>query len=327
MDMSVCNKELKRSRFSRRGFLKVCFGSLVLLPASGFFPDPAGAKPLSKDPEIVFVSSLGFIKLHSEPVEIPEQALNYLLYGNTVSRRMLADRTVRPDGDLLKACVRDWPAFKERVREDAVKSFYPGVKPGGTGDPLERLTPYAAIGMAVKLAAERIRYDFGVAALAGNDDVDGDGRGDGLNREMLKKVPDADARRLATHSPESLRRRYAERARRIDSMSIDELYEAGVGVCRHQTLVAMAVFRALKEDVAGLENLYLTGLASIIDRHQWLMAAAIEPDKITIAFYDPTASSGDRARAVRAFTDVRGKRRYMGIPDEGDIREEMGLGR
>jgi hypothetical protein len=179
--------------------------------------------------------------------------------------------------------------------------------------------------MAVKLAAGRISYDFGVAALAGNDDVDGDGRGDGLNREMLKRVPDDDAKTLAAHSPERLRRRYAVRARKMDSMSIDELYEAGVGVCRHQTLVAMAVFRALKEDGSGLDNLYLTGLASIIDRHQWLMAAAVEPDKITVAFYDPTASSGDRARAVRAFTDVRGKRRYMGIPGENDIREEMGL--
>jgi hypothetical protein len=87
----------------------------------------------------------------------------------------------------------------------------------------------------------------------------------------------------------------------------------------------MAVFRVLKEDNPALANLYLSGLASLRDRHQWLMAAAVEPDKVTLAFYDPTTSSKDRARAVRAFTDRGGEARYTGIPDKDEARSLLGL--
>lgn len=305
---------------SRRRFLSL--GAAVLLSAACRVPSALARGPvLSQDSAIVFVSALGFVKLPEERVALPRKAEEYLLYGNLATRRMLAAKAVRPDGDLLKACVRDWPAFAGRVKQDLLEEFYPSPK----GDPLARLNPYAAIGLSVRLAAAKIRYDFGVAALAGDDDVDGDGVGDGLNREMLAHVPDQDEQALAATDPGLLRERYARRAAAQDAMSIDELYAQGVGVCRHKTVVAMAVFRVLKEKNPALANLYLTGLASIEDRHQWLMAAAVAPDRVTLAFYDPTASSQGRARAVRAFTDKGGKRRYTGIPSEAEVRSELGL--
>lgn len=305
---------------SRRRFLSLSASALFWAAC----PVPcaiAQGPSLSPDSEIVFVSALGFVKLSAEHVSLPGKAKEYLLYGNLATRRMLAAKAVRPDGDLLKACVRDWPAFAGRVKRDALDEFYPSAK----GDPLSRLNPYAAIGLSVRLAAAKIHYDFGVAALAGDDDVNGDGVGDGLNREMLAQVPDQDEKALASADPSLLRRRYAKRAVALDSMSIDELYAYGVGVCRHQTLVAMAVFRVLKDENPALANLYLTGLASIEDRHQWLMAAAVTPERVTLAFYDPTASSQGRARAVRAFTDRGGKKRYLGIPAEAEVRQELGL--
>jgi len=316
------NPFFPKAWISRRRFLRL--GGAALLTALGPASAIAGrddAPALSPDAEVVLVSALGFVKLHARPVSLPHKARDYLLYGNLATRRMLVQKAVRPHADLLKACVRDWPAFAGRVRQDVLDLFYPAP----SGDPLTRLTPYAAIGLSVRLAAAKLRYDFGVAALAGNDDVDGDGRGDGLNREMLARLSSPEVKNLAATDPARLRRRYAKRAQALDAMSIDEIYNGGVGVCRHQTLVAMAVFRVFKELAPSLANLYLSGLASLKDRHQWLMAAAVEPDKVTLAFYDPTASSRDRARAVRAFTDRGGEARYIGIPDEHEARRLLGL--
>jgi hypothetical protein len=322
--MESCKRIQGEAYFSRRRLLRLAaFMPLFLSrgprPIGAAPPDAEKVRRLSADCDIVFVSSLGFVDLQSEPVALMDKTREYLSYGNPAARRMLAARTVRPDRDLLKACVRDWPSFARRVRRDALEAFYPG----SSGEPLKNLNAYSAIGMSVKLTAAKIHYDFGVAALAGNDDVDGDGFRDGLDREMLERAGETGAE--AVQSPDRLLRGLVRRARALDGMSIDELYEHGAGVCRHQTIVAMAVFRVLKEGDPDLTNLYLTGLASVRDRHQWLMAAAVAPDKVTAAFYDPTASSAHRARAVRAFTDADGKRRYTGIPDEAELRRAMGL--
>lgn len=308
--------------FSRRNFLRLAAFTPVLAAGLSFGVARAeGAKgqALAADCEIVVVPSLGFVKPPSEPVALPAKAEEYLRYGNLATRRMLAAKAVHPDEDLVKACVRDWPAFADRVREDARLMH----SPTAGKDFAARLGPYAVIGLSVKLTAEKIRYDYGVGALAGNDDLNGDGLGDGLDAGMLAKAGKSEVGVLA--NPERLRERFAARARKLDLMPLDDIYSYGSGVCRHQTMVAMAVFLALKEGAPKLANLYLSGLASDVDRHQWLMAAAVAPEKIVFAFYDPTASSGERARSVRSFTDRSGERRYMGIPSEIELRDELGL--
>jgi hypothetical protein len=304
----------------RRTFLRL--GGLGLAAFLAGLRPYGAACSAAAEVEIAFAHSLEFVRLDPEPVALSDSAYAYLAYGNDYARKMLAAKTVRDTGHMVLDAVEDFESFSRLVQRDLMHFL----SPVGSRESLAGLSVYQALNLSIRLAAKKIRYTHGIAALAGNDDVDFDGRPDGLDMRSLKKLG-AKSMRRAMEDPMAFRHGLLKKSARLDRMPLDELYRRGRGVCRHISFTAMAVFQVLKSLNPDLHNLYLASIASPRDSHQWLQAAAVAGDKITFSFYDPTASTAKRARTVGRFKEKRGDQRYLGLPSEAEIRRVMGLER
>lgn len=268
--------------------------------------------------EIEFAHTLQFMILEPKPVPLSGAAFAYLAYGNDYSVKSLELKKVHESGHLVRDSIKDFAGFSEKVQND----LEPFLKPRGA-ELLSSLKAYEALNLSIQLAAKKIHYMNDIAVLGGNDDVNFDGRPDGMSLEALKKLGPKTMRK-ALDDPEGLRLELVKKSSKLDFIPLDELYKGGRGVCRHKCFVAQAVFQVLKSLNPGLANLYLASIASPVDHHQWLQAAAVAPGKITFAFYDPTASTAKRVRIVAKFKKMQNEH-YLGLPGEEEIRGAMGL--